>query len=152
MRICSGPGCLRAIADTVRYCDECKPTYAPETDDIRIHTLSDRERYAFLYSGSRWQRVRLQAIRACPMCARCELSISEIVDHVVPAGVVIVQARESGKFNTDKYAGFYLRTNLQGLCRPCHYLKTMEDKAHVGPWPDVIYVELDKPMRNWIFI
>jgi 5-methylcytosine-specific restriction endonuclease McrA len=151
MRICSGAGCLRAVPDDIRFCDECKPVYVPSTDEIREHTLTDRERYATLYSGSRWQRVRIQVIKGCPLCSRCDLSISEIADHIVPAGVAIAQARDSGLYPHDRYAGFYLRSNLHGLCRGCHYLKTIEDKAHCGGWPDIISIEQLKTKRAWTF-
>ena len=51
----------------------------------------------------------------------------------------------------DRYAGYYIRSNLQGLCRPCHWDKTNEDKTHVGLWPDVVAVELASPKRVWSF-
>ena len=151
MRVCSGAGCLRAVQDGVRYCDECKPTPLSVPDDIRVHTLSDREKYAFLYSSPRWQRVRALALAACPLCARCNLAITEIIDHIVPAGVAIVQARDSGLYIADRYAGFFLLSNLQGLCRSCHWTKTEEDKAHTGPWMDAIAREAAAPKRRWSF-
>ena len=138
MRICSGAGCLRVVADDVRWCDECKPQSSTDTDDIRVHTLSDRIKYAFLYSSARWTRLRGSVARAQPFCARCHNRITVIVDHAVPAGVAIVQVQQSGKYGVDKWAGFFMRSNLQGLCRECHYIKTEEDKAHVGVWPDVL--------------
>jgi 5-methylcytosine-specific restriction endonuclease McrA len=151
MRVCSGAGCLRAIADDARFCDDCKPTPNFVADTIREHTLTDRERYRSLYSSPRWQRTRLLAIKACPICARCQLSVTEIVDHIVPAGVAIQQVLDSGLYRTDRYAGFYLLSNLQGLCRPCHWLKTNEDKLHTGAWPDVIAREQAAPKRRWSF-
>jgi 5-methylcytosine-specific restriction endonuclease McrA len=150
MRVCSGSGCLRAVPDDVRFCDECKPV-SPTTDEIREHTITDRERYAFLYSGSRRQCVRDLVVRACPLCARCGLCISEIADHIVPAGVAIAQARDSGAYPLDRYAGFYLRSSLHGLCRPCHYAKTIEDKTHTGPWSDVLDKERLAPKKIWSF-
>jgi 5-methylcytosine-specific restriction endonuclease McrA len=150
VRICSGPGCLRAVLEDVRFCDECKPT-PKTTDDIREHSLTDRERYASLYSGPRWQRVRRLVVQRSPLCQRCELSITEIVDHIVPAGIAIIQARDSGRYLTDRYAGFYFLSNLQGLCRPVHHLKTIEDKAHAGPWPNVIEREGLAPKKRWSF-
>jgi len=150
MRLCSGAGCGRAVADDVRYCDECKQA-TPEGDGIKAHSLADRQRYAELYTGARWQRVRKQAIQRCPMCARCQRAISEIVDHEIPAGVVIIQAQQSGRYPTDRYAGFYFASNLQGLCRPCHFIKTAEDKAHTGPWPDAVTREVTEPKKAWTF-
>ncbi len=150
MRICSGSGCLRTIQDDERFCDECKPVMAIP-DGSREHSVTDRDRYAFLYSSARWQRVRGLAIRACPLCAVCGLSISEIVDHIVPAGVAIAQARDSGRYKTDRYAGFYMMSNLQGLCRQCHYDKTLSDKTHVGPWANAVEKEALMPKRKWAF-
>ena len=141
---------MRAIPDDTRFCDECKPSVG-EPDEIRSHTLTDRARYAFLYSGGRWQRLRTRVIKEQPLCARCELRISEIVDHIVPAGVAVVQAKDSGKYAADKYAGFFFRSNLQGLCRACHAVKTDEDKSHVGPWLDVVLIEEQAPKRRWMF-
>lgn len=138
------------IALSVTVCDECKPSAQP-TDDTRVHTLTDRERYAFLYSGARWQRLRDVAIRRCPVCARCDRNLSEIVDHIVPAGVAIAQARNSGLYSADGYAGFYIESNLQGLCRSCHFWKTAEDKTHAGPWPDVLEIQRLAPKRRFTF-
>lgn len=150
MRICSGSGCLRTIEDSERFCDECKPVTAIP-DGGREHSVTDRDRYAFLYSSARWQRVRGLAIRACPLCAVCKLAISEIVDHIVPAAIAVQQAQLSGRYPTDRHAGYFLTSNLQGLCRSCHGLKTVEDKTHIGPWPDVVEKEALMPKRKWFF-
>lgn len=150
MRICSGPGCLRAIKDGARYCDDCKPTSA-EGDGIKSHGYAYDEVLDTLRKGSRWQRVRDIALKACPMCARCELRISAEVDHIVPAREAIAQARASGQYPTDSNAGYYLLSNLQGLCRACHHAKTLEDKTHVGKWPQVIDKERLAPKKVWSF-
>lgn len=120
-------------------------------DDIRSHTSGYTEELDALRKGARWQRIRARVIRAQPLCARCGLSISEIVDHIVPAHVAIQQARDSGLYPTDRNAGYYLRSNLQGLCHPCHYDKTLEDKTHVGRGLDVVAKESSAPKRKWSF-
>ena len=84
------------------------------------------------------------------MCCKCNKQLTAIVDHVVPAGVAIAQARDSGKF-VDRFAGFFLRSNLQGLCRECHYLKTLSDKMHTGAWPNVVEQDANAPKRVWSF-
>jgi 5-methylcytosine-specific restriction endonuclease McrA len=150
VRVCSGAGCLRAVPDDVRFCDECKPKPVDTTDEIRTHTLADRERYAFLYSSKRWTIVRNLVVRSQPMCARCQRKLTEIVDHVVPAGVAVTQAQESGKYLA-KYEGFFLRSNLQGLCRSCHWTKTEEDKAHSGHWPNVVEIQEARAKRLYTF-
>jgi len=148
MRLCSGAGCGRAVPDNVRFCDECKPGSA--NHGIKCHTPAntDREKYAHLYAGNRFQDgIRPKILQRDPMCKRCGYSPSVIVDHVVPAGEAIRQAQESGRYPYSKYAGFFLLSNLQGLCRSCHGFKTNEDKAHVGPWPDVMAAE-DAAQKN----
>jgi 5-methylcytosine-specific restriction endonuclease McrA len=136
----------------VRFCDTCKAERVKPTDqDGKQHTKTtgytediDKQR-----KSARWQRTRERAIRKCPMCARCDIALSEIVDHIVPAEVVIRQAIDSRRYPYDRWAGYYFVTNRQGLCRPCHFLKTMEDKAHVGPWRDAIAIEAAAPKRVW---
>jgi 5-methylcytosine-specific restriction endonuclease McrA len=85
------------------------------------------------------------------MCARCDRQLSEITDHKVPAREAIEQARASGKYPFDRYAGYFLRSNLQGVCRPCHYVKTNEDKTHTGPWPSVMDAEAAAPKKTYSF-
>jgi len=75
-----------------------------------------------------------------PFCCRCHTALTEIIDHIVPAAISIMQASQSGLYPYDKYAGYFIKSNLQGLCRACHWTKTNEDKAHSGPWPSVIVV------------
>jgi 5-methylcytosine-specific restriction endonuclease McrA len=91
------------------------------------------------------QRLRVQIVKRDPICRRCDLSISEIVDHIVPAREAVSQGRLSGLYPFDKYAGYFLKSNLQGLCRSCHGVKTTEEKAHVGPWPDIIAMNRPHP-------
>lgn len=152
MRVCSGPGCLRAVRDAVRFCDECKPPRITVADDdalagIKDHTSGYDAELDRLHQSTRWRAVRVQVIKRDPICRRCDLSISEIVDHVVPAREAVSQGRLSGQYPFDKYAGYYLKSNLQGLCRRCHGVKTTAEKAHVGPWPDIVAVEQATPKR-----
>lgn len=150
MRLCSGPGCGRAVPDNVKFCEECKPTH---TDDgIRSHSFADRERYQFLYESNRFQDFcRRRVLQRDPVCKRCGRAPSVIADHIVPAGEAVRQVQESGRFPLDRYAGFFLLSNLQGLCRSCHAIKTNEDKAHSGPWPSLLDAEDRAPKRKWSF-
>lgn len=152
MRICSGPGCLRAIPDGQRFCDECRADRP--SDDIKSHTPgnTDRERYASLYGSKRFKMgIQPRVLQRDPLCKRCGCEASVIADHIVPAGEAIRQARESGRYPFDPNAGFFLMSNMQGLCRRCHGRKTVEDKAHVGPWPSVLEAEDAKPKKQWTF-
>lgn len=145
-----GAGCLRGVPDDVRFCGECQPV-AVVDDGIRSQGNGYTPELDALRKGALWQSLRRRVIRTCPLCARCSLSISEIVDHIVPAQIAIQQARDSGAYPANSYAGYYIRSNLQGLCRPCHGTKTAEDKAHIGPWPDVVEAERQATKRRWSF-
>lgn len=151
MKLCGG-GCRRAIPDDAKRCDECNAEcHVAAPSGERTHTTGYTDELDAQRKTARWQKRRAEVIKKQPFCARCEVSLSEIVDHIVPAPYAIEQARASGKYPYDKYAGYYLITNLQGLCRPCHGLKTNEDKAHVGPWPDIMEAEANKPRKVWSF-
>ena len=152
MRICSGPGCLRTVQDSVRFCDECKPKpVAVSVDDIRSHTTAYDAELDKLNKGTRWQQLRARILKKQPICARCDRELSAIADHIVPAREAISQARLSGAYLMDKFAGYFFDTNLQGLCRSCHWTKTNEDKMHTGPWPDVVAAEKAKPKKVYRF-
>lgn len=152
MRLCSGAGCGRKVPDDARFCDECRAERGSSgsSQQSRKHTTSDRENYAFLYSGPRWQRLRTTVIKRDAFCKRCDAAVSEIVDHTVPVGIAIAQAQLSKRW-IDPWAGFYLLSNLRGLCRSCHHAKTLEDKTHVGEWPDVVAIEDAAPKKVWTF-
>lgn len=134
----------------MRFCDECKSSTSD--DGIRQHNHVSTDAYDAeldaLRKGTRWQSIRRSVIYRDPLCRRCQLRVSEIVDHIVPAKEAIRQVRESKRYTYDRYAGYYLRSNLQGLCRPCHGAKTVEDKAHIGEWPSVVDAEDRAPKES----
>ena len=154
MKLCKGPGCMRAINDDARFCDECRAERKPVlADDGQIvHSASDRQRYAHLYNGERWKRdVQPRALKKYPICCKCSRCSSELIDHIVPAGEAIRQAQGSKRWPFSPNAGFYLMSNLQGLCRSCHAIKTAEDKAHLGAWPSVMEAYDRQPKKVWSF-
>jgi|SRR5580692_2677579 5-methylcytosine-specific restriction endonuclease McrA len=147
MRICSGAGCLRTVQDDVKLCDECRG--GKTGDGIKVHSNADRDRLGPQYGSRRWKSVQSQVLSRDPLCQRCKADLSTIADHKVPAGVAIEQCKASGNWPCDPVAGFYLLSNLQGLCRSCHAVKTNEDKAHQGEWPDVVAAHAAAPKKTW---
>jgi 5-methylcytosine-specific restriction endonuclease McrA len=144
MRLCSGAGCGRAIPEDARYCDACRSERALKSQDgirsnvaVRYDGAYD-EKLDRLRKGTRWQKTRARVAKRDPMCKRCDVRITRIVDHKIPAAVAIQQAQESGRWLYDPNAGYYIGENLQGLCFDCHAIKTAEDKAHIGAWPSVL--------------
>lgn len=155
MRLCGGPGCGRAIPSTERYCNACKaergiPTVGKQHTPGAASGVYDAT-LDHLRKGTRWQRLRAVVVKLFPFCARCTVALTEIVDHVVPAHEAIRQALASGLYPYDRWAGYYIKSNLQGLCRKCHAIKTVEDQCHVGEWPDVVAKERAQPKKVWTF-
>ena len=67
------------------------------------------------YDTARWQHLRRQVLGANPLCVGCAthglVEIATEVDHRIPHG-------------GDAHR-FWDRTNLQGMCHPCHTAKTL---------------------------
>jgi 5-methylcytosine-specific restriction endonuclease McrA len=157
MRLCSG--CRTKIPEKVRFCADCKAerTAQQASDDSKHHTVSWQQSGVYdavldgLRKCKRWLSAREATLRKHPFCNRCQIVPSAIADHIIPAAIAIVQTQQSGRFPYDKYAGYYLRSNLQGLCHPCHGAKTVEDKEHKGQWPSVLDAEDNQPKKVWSF-
>lgn len=131
-----------------------RPYDVDDDAPVKKHSYADRDRLMHLYGSPQWRKHTQPAVmRRDPICKRCNVALSELVDHIVPAGEAIRQAQASGKWR-GPYAGFFFKSNLQGLCRSCHKLKTDEDKQHVAsgePWPDIVAKELAAPKKKWSF-
>ena len=65
--------------------------------------------------GRTWERIRQRVLDADPLCRMCDaaglVTAAQEVDHIVPL-------HRGGTDDPD---------NLQGLCKPCHAIKTAED-------------------------
>jgi len=61
--------------------------------------------------GHKWQQARKRILREEPVCRVCNVRLSTEVDHVVP-----------------KYlGGTATRSNLRGICRRCHRMKSLKE-------------------------
>jgi 5-methylcytosine-specific restriction protein A len=73
-----------------------------------------------VYDLQEWKRVRREYLTDHPLCHHCQargiLKPAEHVDHIVPI---------------TKGGEWFDEDNLQGLCHPCHSVKTLGDKGHV---------------------
>jgi hypothetical protein len=152
MKLC-GRGCARAIPDDARCCDECAAERGIPVDGQRQHRGPNvyGDELDHLRKGTRWQDRRAKVLAKDPMCADCQTAYAEICDHIVPAAEALRQVRASGRFPFDPNAGYYLMSNLQGLCRSCHGTKTLLDAAHVGDWPSVMEAFDKLPKKKWSF-
>jgi hypothetical protein len=134
MRICSGPGCLRAVPDDVRFCDECRvehnvTPHAPRTRVERGRT----DPMMLEYGTKRWQTVRRIALLKQPYCIGWRMTcqaLSVVGDHNIPARTIVPVCRALGLFPMSRFPGFYVASNIVGLCHACHNRKTLvEDKC-----------------------
>lgn len=66
---------------------------------------------------SNWEKVRLHVLRRDPSCKGCEAALSTECDHIKPL--------ERGGTNHPD--------NLQGLCKPCHSIKTQIERNIFDP-------------------
>lgn len=76
-------------------------------------------RHVVGYNTSRWRKLRLQFLRANPLCVRCleigKTSAATVADHVVP----ISGPDDPRMFNAEE---------LQALCQTCDKAKTLSDR------------------------
>jgi hypothetical protein len=157
MRLCRG--CRGKMpAEQKGLCDACKGSNKPVVSDgirsnvpVSFNGTYDAALDA-LRKDSRWrERLQPRMMKRDPMCKRCDVAITVIIDHTVPAAEAIRQVWESKRFPLSPNAGYYIESNLQGLCAACHSAKTAEDKAHVGDWPSVLEKEDKRPKKVWSF-
>jgi 5-methylcytosine-specific restriction endonuclease McrA len=170
MRLCGG--CQTKIPDDHRgMCAACeRDRYGTQPGDgikshsnvqqsnVQQHTMAGYDAAMDkLRKCKRWDDSRAKVIRRDGTCVRCKAegrppAPIDIVDHIIPAQIAIDQAWETRRFGpVDRNVGYYLLCNLQGLCRSCHAVKTLEDLSHTGPWPNVMDVYDAQPKKVWSF-
>lgn len=102
-RFCEEPGCPLRVRPPLRRCAEHRSSHARR----RLKPAG-----AFrVYDSPRWRALVRQVRREEPVCRRCKVTPTADVDH-------ILELEDGG--------APYDRTNLQGMCRPCHRIKTAE--------------------------
>ncbi len=82
MRLCSGPGCGRAIPEDSRYCDACKAERGIAVDNSKQMTPAAASgvydaTLDHLRKGTRWQRLRAVVVKLFPFCARCGVAAQQ---------------------------------------------------------------------------
>jgi 5-methylcytosine-specific restriction endonuclease McrA len=145
MRICSEPGCGRAVPDDVRWCAECK---AEHTQDVKPSRWERSKTDPIMaeFSKPRWTRFRRLVMQDCPFCADCQCKASAVADHRIPARLIVRVCKALGLFPFDPWGGFYIRANMQGLCHSCHNKKTrVEDTMD---WTDELVRVLAPYLRD----
>ncbi|HVL49902.1 MAG TPA: HNH endonuclease signature motif containing protein [Actinomycetota bacterium] len=100
-RFCGEPQCPVRVPPPHRFCPEHRSSHVRRrlgpTPAFRI------------YDSARWRYLKQLVMREEPYCRLCKVSPTTDVDH-------IVEAQDGG--------APFDRSNLQGLCRPCHVRKT----------------------------
>jgi 5-methylcytosine-specific restriction endonuclease McrA len=128
MRICSGPGCLRAVPEDVRFCDECAPEHKQDRPSGARRAADDVVQAE--YQKARWRKgIRPRVMQRYPFCCECKRYPSAVADHHIPARLLIAICRAERIFPFDPMGGFYILENIVGLCHSCHNSKTKSEDA-----------------------
>jgi 5-methylcytosine-specific restriction protein A len=118
----SAPGAICADcpkrATVGRYCGDHQ-RFNQASDNRRLSSKLRRLNDPLdpMYRTARWAALRLRVLRRDPLCCGCGHRASAVADHKIKARVWI--AGHNGNEES-----FYDETNLQGLCKRCHDLKT----------------------------
>lgn len=82
--------------------------------------------YVQLMNSKEWRQLRVQKLRADPLCERCHeqgyITAARCVHHIVPV--------ESGRTDDDCRRLAFLWTNLQSLCFQCHAEIHKAERSH----------------------
>jgi len=164
MRLCSTPGCGRKIESTAQLCDECRANRpsrsadgikenrpvgaAPSSyrDGVKLSGAERAAEDAVLkeYGSWRWKKLRPLALQKFPFCDALNCcKPSRIVDHIIPARLVIAAAQAERLFPFNPMEAFYIMENLHGLCDEHHNQKHREDKGK--DWT----VEIEKLLQRF---
>lgn len=109
---CPAAGCPKRVVPGEKRCaDHALPARAYYDD--RRGTSAQRG------YGATWRKLRLLILHRDPLCKACGAAASAEVDHVVPKRLGGTDAEE----------------NLQGLCKPCHSVKTANGDGGFGRRP-----------------
>lgn len=115
-RICNAPGCTEVVYGKNRFCGEHRQGSAREYYE-RMWNNPRRSKKRALYSGERWRRLRLAKMRHNPACEMCTTRMAQEVHHVKPV-------EEFPEL-------IYDVSNLQSLCRACHFRATVKEMEEV---------------------
>ena len=89
----------------------------PRTSLLHRPLISNTDAAKDRYTG-RWRSYAAHYLRAQPLCADCKqagiITPATQVDHIVPC-------------TSDRDPNFWLTSNHQPLCRPCHGRKTRSE-------------------------
>lgn len=93
-------------------CRQCRKLH----HDTGLCATCKRQRYLdyrWVYADPRWAELRDQVLSEQPLCADCRAVPSQDIDHVIPLTV------------SPRLA--FTRSNVCGLCKPCHGRKTRRE-------------------------
>jgi 5-methylcytosine-specific restriction endonuclease McrA len=75
------------------------------------------------YRRAHWRNLRTLVLARDPICKMCQRAASTVADHIIP--------------HKGNWTLFCDLNNLQGLCDPCHSIKTAAEDGGFGNRPGV---------------
>jgi 5-methylcytosine-specific restriction enzyme A len=119
LRGCYKPGCGQLTSNG--YCEQHKTQPA---EQAKRNDIARRQTDPFrkLYFTTLWQNTSRQVRARDVICCICNFAFSEVADHIIPARIYVPQC--GGDIQA-----FYDQSNIQGICKPCHRVKTNKETA-----------------------
>ena len=114
-RLCAVAGCPQYARPGSARCDEHSREFDRERARRR-RADPERGKRVQLYHSKRWLMTRRRVLLRDPICKVCDSRLSEEVDHIVP----LSQGGDPWDLE-----------GLQGICSPCHVVKSGRESAAV---------------------
>ena len=108
-------------AAPLKYCARCQGvcTGACKNEASREYDKGRRDDpFKALRNTARWRALRLFIKLRDVLCKKCGHQVIKEIDHIVPARLWVAQGGD-----------FFDKSNLQGLCKSCHSIKTRKENV-----------------------
>jgi 5-methylcytosine-specific restriction protein A len=126
---CDYGTCRLAALPKSRYCQQHQKVAAPQVAQ-QEQARNRNEPWRKWYHRAHWRRLRGLVLARDPICTICNRAASNVADHKRP--------------HKGDWALFCDMNNLQGVCKPCHDLKTATEDGGFGSAPK----DADAPVRT----
>jgi len=120
---CDVGGCRKVAVNGARYCADHNRPLPQQAEENQAHERqrTHNEPWRKWYHRVQWVRLRGLCLARDPVCKICNRNASTIADHKVP--------------HKGAWVLFCDLNNLQGVCKPCHDLKTATEDGGFGSRP-----------------
>lgn len=104
------------------------PTVQRENFDVQRANDPIRK----LYKTATWRATRLVILFRDPVCKLCHKAASTIADHAARTYMAQRHLLSGSERTAPDHSLFFDETNLQGVCKACHDVKTAKECGWAG--------------------